>query len=196
MSVRGKRHFCHVACVLLSAVLLMGCAGSDVAELNKKVSDMSYGLLSLGKKADSHERGGLPAMSTNSPVIDKKTAREFEVPVDVDTAAARVKRYYHFTSSDVVNTLKGQGLEGGMKAAAITQGGYAWDAQPGAYYKMGRDWGADEGIEDTILIELEKNGAGSRMYITFRSSEASHVTEAYTGQLFAQIKQVAEGNVR
>ncbi|EKN3347126.1 hypothetical protein O8E94_002421 [Yersinia ruckeri] len=181
---------------MLSAVLLGGCAGSDVAELNKKVSDVSYGLLSLGKKTDSNEGGGLPTLSKNSPVVDKKNAREFDVPVDVDTAAARVKRYYNFTSSDVVNTLKSQGLEGGMKAAAITQGGYAWDAQPGAYYKMGRNWGADEGIEDNILIELEKNGAGSRMYITFRSSEALHVTEAYTGKLFAQIKQVAEGKVR
>lgn len=192
----GKSNFCHAAGVVLSAVLLVGCAGSDVAELNKKVSDMSYGLLSLGKKTDSNESGGLPAMSTNSPIIDKKTARELEVPVDVDTAAARVKRYYNFTSSDVINTLNSQGLEGKMKAAAITQGGYAWDAQPGAYYKMGRDWGADEGGEDNILIELEKNGAGSRMYITFRSSEASHVTEAYTGKLFAEVKQVAEGKVR
>lgn len=191
----GKSNFCHIAGVVLSTVLLGGCAGSDVAELNKKVSDMSYGLLSLGKKTDSNS-GGLPAMSKNSPVVDKKASREFDVPVDVDTAAARIKRYYNFTSSDVVNTLKGQGLEGGVKAAAITQGGYAWDAQPGAYYKMGRDWGADEGIEDNILIELEKNGTGSRMYITFRSSEASHVTEAYTGKLFAEVKQVAEGNVR
>ncbi len=192
----GQSDFFHAAGVVLSAVLLGGCAGSDVAELNKKVSDMSYGLLSLGKKADSNESGGLPAMSKNSPVIDKKTARELEVPVDVDTAAARVKRYYNFTSSDVINTLNSQGLEGKVKAAAMTQGGYAWDAQPGAYYKMGRDWGADEGTEDNILIELEKNGAGSRMYITFRSSEASHVTEAYTGKLFAEVKQVAEGKIR
>ena len=192
----GMSNFCHAAGVMLSAVLLVGCAGSDVAELNKKVSDISYGLLSLGKKADSNESGRLPAMSTNSSVIDKKTAQELEVPVDVDTAAARVKRYYNFTSSDVINTLNSQGLEGKVKAAAITQGGYAWDAQPGAFYKMGRAWGTDEGIEDNILIELEKNGAGSRMYITFRSSEASHVTEAYTGKLFAEVKQVAEGKVR
>ncbi|ERK11921.1 hypothetical protein L580_4192 [Serratia fonticola AU-P3(3)] len=196
MKGMAQSHFCNPACVVLSAILLGGCAGNDIAELNKKVSDMSYSLLSLGKKTDSNESGSLPALSKNSPVVDKQTARELEVPVDVDTAAARVKRYYNFTSSDAVNTLKGQGLEGSMKAAAITQGGYAWDAQPGAYYKMGRDWGADEGIEDNILIELEKNGAGSRMYITFRSSEASHVTEAYTGKLFAEVKQVAEGKIR
>lgn len=196
MKGMGQSNFCKVAGVMLSAFLLGGCAGSDIAKLNKKVSDMSYGLLSLGKKTDANESNGLPVMSKNSPVVDKKISRELEVPVDVDTAAARVKRYYNFTSSEVVNTLKGQGLEGSMKAAAITQGGYAWDAQPGAYYKMGRDWGADEGIEDNILIELEKNGAGSRVYITFRSSEASHATEVYTGNLFTQIKQVAEGKVR
>ncbi|CAI2038352.1 Uncharacterised protein [Serratia fonticola] len=196
MRIMGQSHLCNAVGMVLSAVLLGGCAGSDVAELNKKVSDMSYGLLSLGKKTDSNDSGGLPAMSANRIVVDKKTARELEVPVDVDTAAARVKRYYNFTSSDAVNTLRSQGLEGGVKAAAITQGGYAWDAQPGAYYKMGRDWGADEGIEDNILIELEKNGAGSRLYITFRSSEASHVTEAYTGKLFTEVKQVAEGKIR
>ncbi|VTR37488.1 Uncharacterised protein [Serratia fonticola] len=93
--------------------------------MNKKVSDMSYSLLSLGKKTDSNENSGLPTLSKNSPIVDKQTIRELAVPVDVDTAAARVKRYYNFTSSDAVNTLKGQGLEGSMKAAAITQGGYA-----------------------------------------------------------------------
>ncbi|QKJ14821.1 hypothetical protein [Yersinia kristensenii] len=46
----GQSNFCNAAGVVLSAVLLGGCAGSDVAELNKKVSDVSYGLLSLGKK--------------------------------------------------------------------------------------------------------------------------------------------------
>lgn len=191
-----KSRFYNAAGVVLSALLLGGCAGSDVATLNKKVSDISYDLLSLGKKSDANEGSGLPVLSKNSPVADKKIARELEVPVDVDTAAARVKRYYNFTSSDVINTLNNQGIDGKVKAAAITQGGYAWDAQPGSYYKMGRDWGAGEGTEDNILIELEKNGTGSRMYIMFRSSEASHVTEAYTGKLFAEIKQVAEGKVR
>jgi hypothetical protein len=180
--------------VALSAVLLGGCTGSDIAQWNKKVSDMSYEL--MGKKTGSNNDGGLPTLSANNPVVNQKAARDFVVPVDVDTAAARVKRYYNFISSDVVNTLKGQGLDGGVKAASITQGGYVWDVQPGAYYKMGRNWGADEGIEDNILVELEKNGAGSRLYITFRSSDASHVTEAYTGKLFNQIKQVAEGKVR
>ncbi|AHG20625.1 hypothetical protein Z042_14100 [Chania multitudinisentens RB-25] len=180
----------------LSVVLLAGCAASDVAELNKKVSDMSYSLLSVGKKTDSNDSGGLPTLSANRIVVDKKMAKEVEVPVDVDTAAARVKRYYKFTSSDEINRLNSGSNSNRWAAAAITDGAYAWDAQPGAYYKMGRDWGADEGIEDNILIELEKNGAGSRLYITFRSSDASHVTEAYTGNLFAQIKQVAEGKVR
>ncbi len=180
--------------VALSGLLLSGCTGSEIAEWNKKVSDASYGL--MGKTADSNNDGGLPTLSANNPVVNQKAVRDFVVPIDVDTAAARVKRYYNFVSSDVVNTLKGQGLEGGVKAAAITQGGYAWDAQPGSYYKMGRSWGADEGIEDQILIELEKNGAGSRMYITFRSSEASHVSEDYVGKLFTQIKEVAEGKVR
>ncbi|CAI1775628.1 MULTISPECIES: hypothetical protein [Enterobacterales] len=192
----GQSNFCNAAGVVLSAVLLGGCAGSDVAELNKKVSDVSYGLLSLGKKTDSNEGGGLPTLSKNSPVVDKKNAREFDVPVDVDTVAARVKRYYNFTSSDEVNRLNNSSNSNRWVAASITDGAYAWDAQPGAYYKMGKDWGADEGIEDNILIELEKNGAGSRMYISFRSSEASHVTEAYTGKLFAEVKQVAEGKVR
>jgi hypothetical protein len=191
-----KSRFYNAAGVVLSALLLGGCAGSDVATLNKKVSDISYNLLSLGKKSDANVGSDLPVLSKNSPVVDKEIARELEVPVDVDTAAARVKWYYNFTSSDVINTLNSQGIDGKVKAAAITQGGYAWDAQPGSYYKMGRDWGAGEGTEDNILIELEKNGTGSRMYIMFRSSEASHVTEAYTGKLFAEIKQVAEGKVR
>lgn len=137
----SQRKSNQAAGMALSVVLLSGCAGSDVAELNKKVSDMSYSLLSVGKKTETNDGSGLPTLSKNTPVVDQKTSREFEVPVDVDSAAARVKRYYKFTSSDVVNTLNSQGLEGKMKAAAITQGGYIWDAQPGSYYKMGRDWG-------------------------------------------------------
>ncbi|MBC3211069.1 hypothetical protein [Serratia fonticola] len=182
--------------MILSAALLAGCAASDIAELNKKVSDMSYDLLSVGKKTGNNG-GGLPTLSTNTPVVDKKTSREWEVPVDVDSAAARVKRYYGFSSSDEVNRLKTSNSNNDRwVAASITDGAYAWDAQPGAYYKMGKSWGADEGVEDNVLIELEKNGLGSRMYITFRSSEASHVTEAYTSKLFTEIKQVAEGKVR
>ncbi|VXD06558.1 conserved exported hypothetical protein [Enterobacterales bacterium 8AC] len=189
--------FRRAAGLMLSVALLAGCAASDVAELNKKVSDMSYDLLSLGKKTNSNESSGLPTLSKNTPVVDQKISQEFEVPVDVDSAAARIKRYYNFISSDEVKRLNSSNNNSDRwSAASITDGAYAWDAQPGSYYKMGRDWGADEGVEDMILIELEKNGAGSRMYITFSSSEASHVTDAYTGKLFAEVKQVAEGKLR
>ncbi|EEA9003107.1 hypothetical protein GMM15_10465, partial [Salmonella enterica subsp. enterica] len=63
----------------------------------------------------------------------------------------------------------------------------------GSYYKMGRNWG--EG-KDHITLEVETNGVGSRVYIQFFSSNPQHLTEAYLGNLYTQVKGVAEGKVR
>ena len=60
---------------------------------------------------------------------------------------------------------------------------------------MGRDWGS-ENTNDSVQVELEKNGSGSRMYITFRSGLASHTSAAYTSKLFENMRSVAEGAIR
>ncbi|EAS9013976.1 hypothetical protein DLC15_10655 [Salmonella enterica subsp. enterica serovar Telelkebir] len=156
---------------------LSGCASVD--SVNGAISQISGGMLSKGAPQASH-----------------KIAQEYRVPVDVDTAAARVKRYYGFVSVEEVAQLRNNGTQsGGWTAASVVDGAWVWDGQPGSYYKMGRDWGS-ENINDSIQIELEKNGSGSRMYITFRSGLASHATAAYTSKLFENMKSVAEGTVR
>ena len=108
----------------------------------------------------------------------------------------RLKRYYGFISAEEVAQLRNNGTQsGGWTAASAADGAWVWDGQPGSYYKMGRDWGS-ENTSDSVQVELEKNGYGSRLYITFRSGLASHATAAYTSKLFENMKSVAEGAIR
>lgn len=58
---------------------------------------------------------------------------------------------------------------------------------------MGRDWGEKD---DHIVIDIKQNGVGSRIYVTFSSSDSQHLTDKYLGGLFSQIQSVAEGSVR
>lgn len=170
---------------------LSGCASVD--SVNSAINQISGGIFSVDSApADS----GSEVLSKGVPQASHKIAQEYRVPVDVDTAAARIKRYYHFVSVEEVAQLRSNGTQsGGWTAASATDGAWVWDGQPGSYYKMGRDWGS-ENTGDSVLVELEKNGSGSRLYITFRSGLASHATAAYTSKLFENMKSVAEGTIR
>lgn len=101
----------------------------------------------------------------------QSASQTITVPVDVDTAFARVKRAFQFVSADDLGVIRSGSRDGSWKAAAIAEGAYAWDAQPGAYYWMGRDYGAPQ-YHESILVELEKNGAGTRMTVMFQSRSA------------------------
>ena len=66
--------------------------------------------------------------------------KTFSVPVDVDTAAARLKRHYKFISTQELEALRQAANDGDWKAAAEDDAHPVWDAMPGSYYKMGSDW--------------------------------------------------------
>ncbi|VTP17335.1 hypothetical protein PUATCC27989T_05335 [Phytobacter ursingii] len=170
---------------------LSGCASVD--SVNSAINQISGGIFSVDNAPSD---SGPAVLSKGVPQASHKITQEYRVPVDVDTAAARVKRYYHFISAEEVAQLRNNGTQsGGWTAASAADGAWVWDGQPGSYYKMGRDWGS-ENTGDSVQVELEKNGAGSRLYITFRSSLASHTTAAYTSKLFENMKSVAEGAIR
>ncbi|HBN0322787.1 TPA: hypothetical protein L1M30_003749, partial [Salmonella enterica subsp. enterica serovar Typhimurium] len=121
-------------------------------------------------------------------------SKDLSIPVDVDTAAARLRRYYKFMTTDELNSIKNrESTSARLAAAAIEEQRPEWSASAGSYYKMGRNWG--EG-KDHITLEVETNGVGSRVYIQFFSSNPQHLTEAYLGNLYTQVKGVAEGKVR
>lgn len=61
---------------------------------------------------------------------------------------------------------------------------------PGSYYKMGSDWGD---YDDHLTIELEKNGSGSRLFITYSSSSQKRLASSGLQDLMKNIKSSAEG---
>ena len=114
------------------------------------------------------------------------------MPVDIDTAAARLKRYYQFVSNDEVDAIRKKDRNGSWFAGAITDANQEWEAMPGSYYKMGNDWNE----YDHLTIELEKNGAGSKLYITFKSPSDKRLNSEELKKLMLNIKGVAEGTIR
>lgn len=63
---------------------------------------------------------------------------------------------------------------------------------PGSYYKMGQN--RDD--YDHLTIEVEKNGAGSKLYITFKSPSDKRLNSESLRKLMSNIKDVAEGKIR
>ncbi|WP_279156737.1 hypothetical protein [Obesumbacterium proteus] len=170
---------------------LSGCAGVD--SVNSAINQISSGILSVGS---APAESGPVVLSKGVSQASHKIMQEYRVPVDVDTAATRVKRYYDFVSAEEVAQLCSNDTQSGRwTAASVADGTWAWDGQPGSYYKMGRDWGS-ENTNDSIQVELKKNGSGSRLYIIFRSGLVSHTKAAYTSKLFENMKSVAEGTIR
>jgi hypothetical protein len=56
---------------------------------------------------------------------------------------------------------------------------------------MGHDWND----YDRLVVELEKNGTGSRLYITYSSPSKKRLESNELKDLMLQIKQVAEGEI-
>lgn len=175
------------------AMLTTACSMEEFSAANKKVSDGASDIMNTLRGNSGSTDIGMPHLSPSQPSKKESSSNKYDLPVDVDTAAARLKRHYQFSSNEEVDSIKKKNVNGTWIASAITGNGQEWDAMPGSYYKMGRNWGDGK---DHITLEVEKNGVGSRIYIQFLSSNPQHLTESYLGDLFAQIKNVAEGNVR
>lgn len=109
--------------------LLTGCSAQEIAEWNQKISD-------LGHQVSHTMNGGM----------QKREQREYDVviPVDIDTAAARLRRYYGFEDVNAkIRALCQSGKESDQWAAtaiAEESRGWEWEVTPGSYYKMGRIW--------------------------------------------------------
>lgn len=97
---------------------LSGCTSVD--SVNSAINQISGGIFSV----DSAPTGSGPVvLSKGVPQTSHKIVLEYRVPVDVDTAAARVKRYYRFISADEVAQLRNNGTQsGGWTAASVADG--------------------------------------------------------------------------
>ncbi|MDY0250859.1 hypothetical protein FXF61_00385 [Pseudomonas sp. C27(2019)] len=165
-----------------SAALLGGCSTQELSEMNQTVSDVSSDLTSF---------------LTGGRIVREDRKYDVLVPVDVDTAAARLRRYYNFEDVDAkIVALKNSGRDSdSWKATALAGQEAVWEAAPGSFYKMGKNYG-DLNPPNRIVIELEKNGAGSMVYVTYSSSYRPQLNEQGVSELFQTVHDVAVGKVR
>lgn len=173
-----------------TALILSGCAGSDLAAWNQKISDAAHAL--AGGSANSTNDNGMPWMTKAGDTGPRQNVLHvYTLPVDVDTAAARLKSHYQFISADELESLRKRDQYGDWSAGSVDEAHSVWSAVKGSYYKMGQEWKGS----DRLVLEVEKSGAGSRLKVTYSSPDSSHLTDAYLGRLMKQLQQVANGQV-
>lgn len=175
--------------------LLSGCAGTDFASMNKNISDTAFSISKTlrGNSSDSMDSGnGMPVLTKASGSSGKSASKQFSVPVDIDTAAARLKRHYGYVSAEEIERVWSKDRNSRWSAAAIEDAHPVWEAVPGSSYRMGSDVGDNDHME----IELEKNGTGTRVYVTYKSPVASHLTGSAFNNVMTQVRQVASGQTR
>ncbi|MBU9822980.1 hypothetical protein J1782_24105 [Rahnella sp. BCC 1045] len=160
---------------------MTACSNSDLNTFTQQVSQLRSTL----------SPSTPPANAEKSPEWGEIT-KTLIVRADVDTAAVRLKRYYHFTSSDEIAAAGNSGKgNSGWVASAMSEG-TDWSAQPGSYYRMSRVWGKD----DHLTLEVSREGGSSQVIATYRSTDPTHLKEAWTKKLWGQIGPVAEGTIR
>jgi hypothetical protein len=167
----------------------------EIASVNKQISDGAESLTNTlrGSSSSSETSGRMPTLYAAQPKTKKDTSKNYDIPVDVDTAAARLRRYYKFMTTEELNSVRNsKNSSRRWVASAMEEEHPVWAATPGSYYKMGNDWGE----EDHLEIEVEKNGSGSRLYITYSSPDPKHLTEDFLSPLYVKVKNVAEGKIR
>ncbi|EGT3611636.1 hypothetical protein FAP59_18825 [Morganella morganii] len=161
--------------------LLAGCSSQEIVGWNQKVSDFSS-QLSKTMTGGRQERS------------QKET--HITVPVDIDTVASRLRRYYGFSDVNAkIAALQHGTMNDKWVAQAIAEEGHTFEASPGSYYKFGHKLGKND-PRDEVILELEKNGTGTQLYITYYSSFSGHLTDEYVNPLFNQMRDVASGKVR
>ncbi|EFT7152232.1 hypothetical protein HVD32_004515 [Salmonella enterica] len=179
--------------ISIVSMLTTACSMEEFSAANKKVSDGASNIMNTLRGSSGSSDSGMPHLSPSQPSKKESSSNKYDLPVDVDTAAARLKRHYQFISNEEVDSIKKKNTNGAWVASAITGNGQEWEAMPGSYYKMGSDWGDQD---DHLTIEVEKNGAGSRLYITYSSSSQKRLASDSLQQLMKNIKDVAEGTKR
>ncbi|MDF7679943.1 hypothetical protein PT300_04665 [Enterobacteriaceae bacterium ESL0689] len=179
--------------VCTASMLVSACSMEEISSANRKVSDGASNIMNTLRGNSSSNDNGMPYLSLPKTSKKESSSNKYDLPVDVDTAAARLKRHYQFVSNDEVDAIRKKDTNGVWVASAMTDNGQEWESMPGSYYKMGSDWGDQD---DHLTIEVEKNGVGSRLYITYSSSSQKRLASDSLQQLMKNIKDVAEGTKR
>lgn len=93
--------------VCVSCLALTACSVDEIASVNKQISDGAFALTgALRGNSSSTDSNGMPFLAQAQKPATKSSTQEYSVPVDIDTAAARLKRYYQFVSNDEVDAIR------------------------------------------------------------------------------------------
>lgn len=172
--------------------LLSGCAGSDLAALNKKISDGAESLTQTLRGTGGGADGSMPVMQAAQPPSRQSVERKYALSTDVDTAAARLRRHYEFMTTEELEHIRNSSSQGKWTASAMDGEHPVWEATPGSFYRMGNDWND----KDHMDVVVEKNGAASQLYITYRSPYASHLSGNDYEKLMTTVRRVAQGEIQ
>lgn len=168
---------CFKSVVPFFLLTLAGCSQNQLSAFQQQLSDVST-IMSSGDQQAAVKQ------SERNDVV-----RSFSLPVNVDTAALRLKQHYGFPSDEDVVAARNNGQgNAGWSASAISEGA-SWSAQPGSYYRMSRNWAGS----DRLTIEVTGNAKRSNVKATYRSSIPEHLKPEWTSRLWKQIPQVVHG---
>lgn len=176
------------AIVILPA-FITACSMQEIADTNQKISDGASGIMSSLRGHSDTSGNGMKSMPVSQSLKKESKSKSYTVAVDVDTAAARIKRHYKFMSSQELDSLRNSSNDGDWKAATEDDAHPVWEAMPGSYYKMGSDWNNNDHLD----VEIEKNGSGSKLYITYSSASPERLSGTGVQKLMKEIHSVAIG---
>ncbi|WP_432735159.1 hypothetical protein [Cronobacter sakazakii] len=108
-----------------------------------------------------------------------------KVPVDVDTAANRLKKYYKFPSTEEVAIATRLGIPGAISS------GVEWSSVPGKYYRMGRTWNET----DHLTIRMQKVGTQTEIVTTYMTYNVKNVSSGELKKLWDEINDVATNEI-
>ena len=175
--------------ILIIPALVTACSMQEIADTNKKISDGASGIMNSLRGNSNPSTDVTTPMHLPQSLKKESKSKNYSVAVDVDTAAARIKRHYKFMSSQELDSLRNSSNDGAWKAAAEDDAHPVWEAIPGSYYKMGSDWNDNDHLD----VEVEKNGSGSKLYITYSSASAERLSGSGVQKLMKEIHSVAIG---
>jgi hypothetical protein len=91
------------------------------------------------------------------------------IPIPAETVAMRLKQHYGFVSDIDVAAAhnSGQG-NAGWSASAISEG-TSWEAQPGNYYRMSRNWAENDRLTLDVRGTVKRALLQQPIYLPIRS---------------------------
>ncbi|EAU1926870.1 hypothetical protein JGB72_25060, partial [Salmonella enterica subsp. enterica serovar Corvallis] len=86
-----------VLVVCIVSMFITACSMDELSSVNKKISDFGS---SIAGNQSSQNESGMPKLAPKVEASQDSTSKDLSIPVDVDTAAARLRRYYKFMTTD------------------------------------------------------------------------------------------------